>query len=58
MPAAAFSDRIFSDRLLWTFPCNSDKRPRTKHGFKDAVQNVWWPRAELVGVPTGKAEWI
>jgi Bifunctional DNA primase/polymerase, N-terminal len=50
----AFSDRIFSDRLLWTFPCNSDKEPRTKHGFKSATQNVWWPRAELVGVPTGK----
>jgi Bifunctional DNA primase/polymerase, N-terminal len=52
--AAAFSDHIFSDRLLWTFPCGLDKKPRTKHGFKDAVQGVFWPRAPLVGVPTGK----
>jgi Bifunctional DNA primase/polymerase, N-terminal len=52
--AVAFSDRIFSDRLLWTFPCNSAKEPLTKHGFKDAVQGVFWPRAPLVGVPTGK----
>jgi hypothetical protein len=49
----AFSDRVFSDRLLWTFPCNSAKEPLTKHGFKDAVQNVFWPSAPLVGVPTG-----
>ena len=49
----AFSNRVFSNRLLWTFPCGEDKKPRTKRGFKDAVQNVWWPRFPLVGVPTG-----
>jgi hypothetical protein len=49
----AFSDRVFSDRLLWTFPRNSAKEPLTKHGFKDAVQNVFWPSAPLVGMPTG-----
>ena len=44
------------------FPCRPDKRPYTKHGFKDATadQNVireWWrlhPDA-LIGLPTGQA---
>jgi hypothetical protein len=43
----------FNERMLWTFPCGLDKKPRTKHGFKDAAQGVLWPKAELVGVTTG-----
>jgi len=43
------------------FPCAHDKRPHTRHGFKDATTDpgqiaAWaaqWPDA-LVGVPTGK----
>jgi Bifunctional DNA primase/polymerase, N-terminal len=42
------------------FPCGNDKRPLTRHGFKDATvdgatENDWWtcwPDA-LIGVPTG-----
>jgi Bifunctional DNA primase/polymerase, N-terminal len=42
------------------FPCGNDKRPLTRHGFKDAtidgatVNDWWtcWPDA-LIGVPTG-----
>ena len=44
----------FNEPMLWTFPCGEDKKPRTANGFLDAVQGVWWPRAELVGVPTGE----
>lgn len=47
------------------FPCASDKRPRTKHGYKDAttdpavIADWWgqWPDA-LIGVPTGAASGI
>ncbi len=47
------------------FPCGSDKRPYTEHGFKDATTNLeaidsWWaeyPDA-LIGVPTGRASRI
>ena len=44
----------FNEPMLWTFQCGSDKKPHTENGrFKDAVQGVWWPKAELVGVTTG-----
>ena len=43
------------------FPCNEDKKPYTKHGFKDATTDpkqitIWWtewPYA-FIAVPTGK----
>ena len=43
------------------FPCGADKKPLTKHGFKDATAQLaqvreWWrefPDA-LIGVPTGE----
>jgi hypothetical protein len=50
MTLATFSER---ERMLWTFPCGEDKKPRNANGFLGAVQGVWWPRAKLVGVPTG-----
>jgi putative DNA primase/helicase len=43
------------------FPCGRDKRPLTKHGFKDATKDratieKWWGRwpTAMIGVPTGK----
>ena len=47
------------------FPCGPDKRPLTKHGFKDASRDPahidrWWaqhPNA-MVGMPTGEASGI
>ena len=44
----------FNERMLWTFPCGEDKKPRNKRGFKDAVQGASWPSFPLVGVPTGE----
>jgi hypothetical protein len=42
------------------FPCGADKKPLTKHGFKDATANLaqvreWWREfpSALIGVPTG-----
>jgi hypothetical protein len=55
MMLITFSER---ERMLWTFPCGEDKKPRNKHGFKDAVQGVWWPKAKLVGVLTGRKNWF
>jgi hypothetical protein len=43
----------FFEPMLWTFPCGEDKKPRNANGFLGAVQGVWWPKAELVGVTTG-----
>ena len=44
----------------WAFPCRPDKRPATRHGYKDAALPeaglaTLWARypGELVGVPTG-----
>jgi hypothetical protein len=50
---------------ILVFPCNQDKRPATRHGFKDATTDheqirQWWtenPNA-LIGVPSGKASGI
>jgi Bifunctional DNA primase/polymerase, N-terminal/AAA domain/Primase C terminal 2 (PriCT-2) len=47
------------------FPCRRNKRPYTRHGFKDAskdelqVRTYWqrWPNA-LIGMPTGNASGI
>ena len=47
------------------FPLGQDKKPHTKHGFKDATKDAaqiaaWsaqWPDA-LVGIPTGKASGV
>jgi hypothetical protein len=50
MMLTTFSER---ERMLWTLPCGEDKKPRNANGFLGAVQGVWWPRAKLVGVPTG-----
>jgi hypothetical protein len=52
--------RLARDYRLPVFPCGDDKKPLTKHGFKDATTDEsqirrWWtryPRA-LVAVPTG-----
>jgi hypothetical protein len=44
----------FNEPMLWTFPCGLDKKPRTKHGFHDAVQGVRWRNYPLMGVPTGR----
>jgi hypothetical protein len=38
----------------WTFPCNADKSPISRHGFKDAFQWMEWRKAPLVGAPTGE----
>ncbi len=48
-------------RGVAVFPCGADKKPLTKHGYKDAVTDPaqikeWWrehPKA-LIGVPTGE----
>ena len=48
----------FSERMLYTFPCQATKAPLSRRGFKDATQGVWWPRSPLVGVPTGKRNGI
>jgi hypothetical protein len=56
----------FADNGWPVFPCNPmDKRPLTKHGFKDATFNAatiksWWaqwPNA-MLGVPMGKVSGI
>jgi hypothetical protein len=36
-----------------TFPCNDDKSPISRRGFKDAIRGVEWRKAPLVGFPTG-----
>ena len=47
---------------LPVFPCNGDKIPITKHGFRDAstdpsiIREMFAPRgAKLIGIPTGEA---
>src|SRR3712207_2861170 len=47
---------------LPAFPCNSDKKPLTEHGFYDAARDpaairrmFATPAAALIGVPTGPA---
>jgi hypothetical protein len=50
-----------AERGIVVFPCGPDKKPLTKHGFKDAAADPaqvrgWWrefPNA-LIGVPTGE----
>jgi len=59
MLAAALN---YARRGLPVFPVKPDKKPFTKHGFKDASTDadqisIWWhdhPNA-LIGIPTGKA---
>jgi hypothetical protein len=61
------------DALLWNyvkfgwpvFPCNRDKTPATKHGFKDATLDAdqiktWWrENAEYsIGLPTGNVSGV
>jgi len=64
-PSGALADialRLARDYRLPVFPCGKDKRPLTRHGFKDATTDNgqvrrWWssfPDA-LIGVPTGSA---
>jgi RecA-family ATPase len=51
----------YAERGIPVFPCGSNKRPRTAHGFKDASTDPvqirrWWqefPDA-LIGMPTGE----
>ena len=48
--------------LGWpVFPCDSHKKPLTKHGFKDATTDAsqileWWDQAPdaMIGMPTGE----
>ncbi|MBM3565573.1 MAG: hypothetical protein FJX42_05615, partial [Alphaproteobacteria bacterium] len=62
MLAAALN---FARHNIPVFPCGPDKRPRTKHGFKDAttderqIQLWWtqWPDA-MIGIPTGATSGI
>jgi hypothetical protein len=35
------------------FPCNTDKSPIPRRGFKDAIKGMRWRNAPLVGFPTG-----
>src|SRR5262245_25870803 len=49
-------------RTVPVFPCGSDKKPLTPHGFKDATQDAatirqWWTRRPnaMIGMPTGEA---
>jgi hypothetical protein len=41
-----------------TFPCNADKSPIPRRGFKDAIRGVDWRKAPLVGFPTGAVNGI
>jgi hypothetical protein len=41
-----------------TFPCNADKSPIPRRGFKDAIRGVEWRKAPLVGFPTGAVNGI
>jgi Bifunctional DNA primase/polymerase, N-terminal/Primase C terminal 2 (PriCT-2) len=45
-------------RSAATFPCNLDKSPIPRRGFKDAIRGVDWRRAPLVGFPTGAVNGI
>ncbi len=52
--------RLARDYRIAVFPCGNDKKPLTKHRFKDATTDEsqirrWWTRhpGALVGVPTG-----
>jgi hypothetical protein len=52
---------LAEDWSIPVFPCASDKKPRTAHGFKDATTHrdqicAWWDAwpDSLVGVPTGE----
>ena len=48
-----------AERGISVFPCNSDKSPATKNGFKDAsndktkIDNWFGDTNHLIGVPTG-----
>jgi hypothetical protein len=56
----------YADQGLPVFPCDADKRPMVKGGFKaattdkDAIQRMWDERGDVpcVGVSTGKASGI
>jgi len=43
---------------ILTFPCNLDKQPLTRHGFKDARAGCDWNGWLLVGYPTGAANGV
>jgi hypothetical protein len=54
--------RLTRDYRLPVFPCGKNKKPLTRHGFKDATNDEaqirrWWSRFPdaLIGVPTGSA---
>ena len=51
---------LAEEHSIPVFPCDADKKPLTRNGFKDASQNLlqiedWWTRSPdaLVAVPTG-----
>ena len=55
----------FAAKGLPVFPCGPNKKPRTKHGFKDATTDheqvrEWWRNKSdsLIGVPTGMVSGI
>ena len=56
-----------ADDSIPVFPCRPDKKPYTRHGFKDASNNseqikAWWAQYPdaMIGVPTGAASgfWV
>ena len=67
LKSQAYADAAleYAEAGLPVFPCGRDKKPLTKHGFKDAttdqttIKDWWskWPDASI-GMPTGSASGV
>ena len=44
---------LYCKQGFYIFPCNANKTPKTKHGFKGAQKNWSSWTGELIGLPTG-----